>query len=84
MSECLLYVRERSKNKLPVLLDLSLWCAHVQYMSDEEIKGRGCAGGIREEAPREGRRPELACRAVFRPWGKPAPLKGQNEAECGR
>jgi len=73
LSECLLYVREHSKNKLPVLLDLSLWCAHVQYMSDEEIKGRGSAGGIRGEAPREGWYPELACRAVFRPWGKPAP-----------
>lgn len=36
-----------SRNK-PTLLDLSLWCARAQYMSDGGTRGQeGSAGGIR-------------------------------------
>lgn len=73
MSKCLLYVSECPKNKLPILLDLSLWCAHAQYMSDEEIKGQGSAGGFGGEVLREGRHPELGLQGGFQTLGQACP-----------
>lgn len=66
-----------------LLLDLSLWCARAQYMSDGGLRDKEVQVASEERCCGRGGTQSWACRAVSKAWGKPA-LKGRSEAECWR